>query len=359
MTFKHTKFEDSATMRSLVKVAAEKGWIKPEKIEKTASVEEDRSITNNLTQNVFKLCAGLRQSGMHKAADELEAKFVVYRQANAMYGVHKEEGEDLVDAAHPKGGHKMENIEGDAFVETILDKHLKMLDVVNKKPTGKLASHKDILNAVKVVLADDSSASAMQGLISSAEAKYKELIAAVHTPDQSSQSNMARIGTIGPIYKAWKNDAGGPTPATVTRGLQAIETARSRLVYGDPAEVERLKKLYESNSGTQEDHFHYLSMTNSYSNWQKIETLLNDLKGILGNMQKTLTAGDLGIVGKIDAQIKRLDKTFRSLLQDPGFTEQDRKDGNAEIDGFIKVLNAWKAVLQGVDEADKATEAAK
>lgn len=157
MTFKHTNFDDSATMRSLIKVAAEKGWVKQEPIQKTASESEDLSPSGNLTQNVIKLCSGLRNSGLDTYADELENKFIAYKQANNLYNVHKEEGKDLINAAHPKGGHKMEDLEGDVLVETILERQLKILNVVNKKPTGKLASHTDIMNAVKVVLAGDPS----------------------------------------------------------------------------------------------------------------------------------------------------------------------------------------------------------
>jgi hypothetical protein len=156
MTFKHTNFDDSATMRSLIKVAAEKGWVKQEPIQKTASVSEDLSPSDNLTENVIKLCSGLRNSGLDKFADELEVKFLTYKQANSLYGVHKEEGKDLIDAAHPKGGHKMEDLP-DAVIGTILENRLKILNVVNKKPTGKLASHLDIMKAVKVALGGDPS----------------------------------------------------------------------------------------------------------------------------------------------------------------------------------------------------------
>lgn len=154
MTFKHTKFEDSSTMRSLIKVASEKGWIKNNPLEKYASVErEDLTPTNSLTQNVIKLCSGLRSQGMDKFADELENKFVVYKQAaGGIYDVSGEKGEDLVDAAHPDGGHKLEGVPGDSLVETILEKHLKMVEVVDKKPHGKLTTASDILGAVKMVL---------------------------------------------------------------------------------------------------------------------------------------------------------------------------------------------------------------
>lgn len=159
MTFKHGKFEDSSTMRSFTKVAEQKGWVKSEPLQKKASADSlDLTPTASLTENVLKLCAGLRQSGMDKYADEVEKNFFNYKRANDLYNVHKEKGDDLVDAAHPDGSHKMEGVEGDAVIETILDKHLMHLKMIDKKPTGKLATSLDILKAVKVVLAQDTAA---------------------------------------------------------------------------------------------------------------------------------------------------------------------------------------------------------
>lgn len=68
------------------------------------------------------------------------------------------EGEDLVDAAHPKGGHKLEDVDNkDAVFKTIVEKHLDTINMVNKKPSGKLSNAKDILRAVKVALAQNVS----------------------------------------------------------------------------------------------------------------------------------------------------------------------------------------------------------
>ncbi len=152
MTFKHVKFEDSVTMRSLEKVAKEKGLVKPESIKKSASIKKaDYSVTTNLTENVIKLCDGLRESGFSKYADELEEKFIAYKKANSLYETSKEKGEDLVDAAHPQGSHKLDGVEGDSVIETILDQQLKDVEMVNKHPSGKLSSAQ-IINQVKLVL---------------------------------------------------------------------------------------------------------------------------------------------------------------------------------------------------------------
>lgn len=160
MTFKYIKFEDSETMRSLEKVVVNKGWYQPE-FNKTASIEQgpDLSATSNLTENIIKLCNGLRNSGQHKYADELELKFMSYKKAETLYETSKETGEDLVDAAHPQGSHQLENVKNDeAVIETIVDQHLKDLKIVNKEPTGKLSSFNDILNAVKLVVAQEAPA---------------------------------------------------------------------------------------------------------------------------------------------------------------------------------------------------------
>ena len=158
MTFKHVKFEDSVVMRSLEKVAREKSLLKEEDFIKKASKSIDLSPTPVLFVNLLKLAAGLRNKGWDDAAVELENKAIAYKQAQTLYETSKEKGEDLIDAAHPKGSHKLEGVEGDALFETIIDQHLADLEVVQKKPTGKLASSRDILKAVRVVLGQDASA---------------------------------------------------------------------------------------------------------------------------------------------------------------------------------------------------------
>lgn len=155
MSLKTKKFNDSVVMKSFKHLALEKGMIKPEEIKKEAKAVLDLNPVEDFTSNVMKLIAGLRKDGLEKFANDLEDHFVNYKMAESSYGVHKETGDDLVDMAHPKGSHKLEGVLGDATIETILDNHLKMMQIVNKKPSGKLSSAKEIINAVKVSLAED------------------------------------------------------------------------------------------------------------------------------------------------------------------------------------------------------------
>ena len=159
MTFKHLKFAESSTMQAFEKFAKDKGLVKNEAPKKAASKTLNLNPSENLLDNVLKLATGLRSQGFHKHADDLEKKFLQFKQADALYETSKETGDDLVDQAHPKGSHKLEGVEGDATVETITDIKKKIEEIANKQPTGKQASSKklatsiDIINAVKTVFA--------------------------------------------------------------------------------------------------------------------------------------------------------------------------------------------------------------
>jgi hypothetical protein len=94
---------------------------------------------------VSELVLGLRNRGYLKQAEVLEDKFFEYKTAQThLYKVFNEEGEDVVDRAHPDGDIEMgEACCGHGCVETQTSQHKKILDIVKKNPTGKFAS-KDV-----------------------------------------------------------------------------------------------------------------------------------------------------------------------------------------------------------------------
>lgn len=108
---------------------------------------------SSLTMVLLKLCNKLRVEGFNKYADSIENKFVSYKAAGVhLYKVHKETGEDLIDTAHPEGDNKIVSDVSDnnGDVETITSRHKKIVDIVQKQPTGKLASY---INQCKIALA--------------------------------------------------------------------------------------------------------------------------------------------------------------------------------------------------------------
>jgi uncharacterized protein YaaR (DUF327 family) len=173
MSLKHKQLQDSIVGRSYLQVAQSKGWISKETLKKEASAP-DVQPTTNLTENILKLCHGLRQSGFDKYAKELETKFVQFKQAQTLYNTGKGEGKDLIEAAHPQGSHKLEGLEGEyAIIETILDQHTKIMEKIEKVPHGKLSNAEEIISAVKTVLGQDADP---KSLLQSASASVQQAL---------------------------------------------------------------------------------------------------------------------------------------------------------------------------------------
>lgn len=196
MIFKHGKFEDSVTMRSLEKLAKEKNLVQDKPVLKTASKNNkstDLSITSNLTNNILKLSSGLKQLGYADYANELEKNYINYKQANSLYNVHKEDGDDLIHSAHPKGSHKLEGVDGDAVVETVLDQHAKLVSIVNKNPSVKLSSSAEVINAVKLVLA-----------VASAP-EIKNLLNESYDLAAQARDVAFKVGNLSFVVKSWVN----------------------------------------------------------------------------------------------------------------------------------------------------------
>lgn len=153
MTFKSIDFFESPVMRSLEKIAVKNGLVKNDPLDKYAKAEKKFDLTpsKNLDENILKFCAALRKEGYDKLALEVEQNFVLYKQAESEYS-------KILNEAHPDGSHDLEGVLGDNEIEDLLAQHSKILNVVNKKPTGKTASSKDLINAVKIVLAQENKA---------------------------------------------------------------------------------------------------------------------------------------------------------------------------------------------------------
>jgi hypothetical protein len=171
-------------------------------------------------ENILALCSLLNANGQEKYASNLGQRFVDYKQANAlekqatnlhMYRTHDEDGEDLVDRAHPDGDKTMgEASDALADVETIVSQHKKIVDVMHKTPTGKLASY---VQQCKVVLAQEIEETPATGAdkITDARNKAKQvadraikncdiLLQQLH-PNILNTRYAAAIGMIGHSFK--------------------------------------------------------------------------------------------------------------------------------------------------------------
>jgi uncharacterized protein YukE len=245
MTFKHTKFQDSQIMRSLEKVAVEKGLVKPEEsvksIHKTAS--NNLAPSGNLTEDIIKLCAGLRADGFGKYAEEIESKFIMFKQADTLYQTSKETGEDLVDAAHPEGSHKLEGL--DHKVLTIVDRKKEIEKIVNKQPIGKLATNKEILNAVKKALAADPPTVENPEDESEYAAQIKEYESAINGLKSKIQSSITSAKSLYTQLKTTTDPLLNWNIDSADNFFKSIDKLVTDIRDSDFSEVnEKLSKLY-------------------------------------------------------------------------------------------------------------------
>lgn len=146
-------------------------------------------------EKMLKLCNGLREKGLVKHAEELEQKFITYKALNKtaanthIYRAHDEDGEDVINAAHPDPDPNMGD--GDlGDVENIVSKHKKIVDVIQKQPTGKLGSY---VQACKIVLsqaAPESPEAKLYGEAKSFLDRYIEIYDTISNIREGEKTNV-------------------------------------------------------------------------------------------------------------------------------------------------------------------------
>jgi len=155
MTFKHINFLDSPVMRELERISKAKGEFNSSSVEsvvkKVAASKPKKKVSykpgKDLMQDILKLADGLRAKGFEKQADSLETKFFDYKKAEThLYRAIDEDGDDVIDFAHPHAAKPISDSEH-AKVPNILERHKKIVDVVNKQPTGKYGA--DVADIIK------------------------------------------------------------------------------------------------------------------------------------------------------------------------------------------------------------------
>lgn len=147
MTLKHVSFHESEVMRELERQAVKRGHFDPTSEEILASAiykmnaVKKVAATDNVMADLLTLASVLRERGYESQALELESKLGLYKTAEThLYRVHDEDGEDVLNFAHPEGAVQMDD-RGSPYgkVFSPIEKARIMREVVKKEPSGKLA----------------------------------------------------------------------------------------------------------------------------------------------------------------------------------------------------------------------------
>lgn len=367
MTFKHSKFIDSVTMRSFEKVAMEKGLIKHDPLEKIASKKLDLTISSNLMQNVLTLCAGLKEAGMNSYAKDLEIKFLNYKEATSLYETSKETGDDLVDQAHPKGSYEVADVEGDALVETILDQHLKMINMVNKKLTGKVSSSsysRDIINAVKYSLGQTNNTQTLETLNANMKIISEKLVSVLTKIKTNADEDLPFLVVSVP--------AGA---FIFAKNLTSINLANLKRIMGKLASKLTPRKTLGMDDGVNPETWAIISPAIDYAN-RLIDTAIN-INNMLMNIKREeaeksynesptenasvkLVPADLNeklnLAGTLEADVA----TFRSILTKErdidlpkymtysGRTDDGVKKANSFIKWLTAIISNYNATIRNM-----------
>lgn len=149
MTLKHIDFYDSPVMRELARQALKDGTVTPDvsSIVKAAALKKNAfAPTGNLLNDMTNLAVGLRRIGLVSKAEVLESKILAHKVSIAAF-------DKLLTESHPEGDVEVAESDDDyGVIETLESMHDKVLEVVNKKPTGKQAMVQDILGLAGDIL---------------------------------------------------------------------------------------------------------------------------------------------------------------------------------------------------------------
>jgi hypothetical protein len=345
MTFKHIDFSSSEVMRSLEKVALKRGMIAPEPAPPMPAPAPSKNPAEaDFTENLLTLCSKLRSQGFHKQANELENKFLFFKQAEAkLYDVSGETGEDVIDFAHSEGGKKLDKDWSDlGTVETITEQHKKITDVIEKMPKGKLAG-KNAINAVKIILGQDFNEQELNDNIDrniqAAEQLWDNIDRIIR-----DRGNLSYIPGVGRgidynVQSRFLKSTFGKKPMT----LDAIISLKNRLNH--------IRDLISPGvtGGVDEDAWYTVSplfnrfskfLSVAYADRQKLDDMERKRSEVNSPSETSQPAG--GTLQVAPVEVKGLPAPLLPLQE--------------KITSNLEKINSWRAVVSTYqDEADKKT----
>lgn len=149
---------------------------------------------DDLQDDLLSLAEKIRDKGFLDEAAELETKYFQFKRAEThLYRAFDEDGEDLINRAHPDGDNAICDAQnGLGAVETLLSNQKKIHEMVKKNPTGKYAEEiKSLIEITAEVLGTPLTKKALDPVGDDAEKTPEQLIseqdeknaAALLTPD--------------------------------------------------------------------------------------------------------------------------------------------------------------------------------
>ncbi len=200
MKHKHIGFSDSIVMRELEKIARDKNLVEEELyipiLNKKAST--DLVSTGDVFMDTINLAKALRMKGFPKQAIALENQVIEFKKtaadiADNPYDWWEEKGDSLLEHAHSEDKVELPSSGGFGLIEDEVNAHDKIMRLVEKAPTGKIAkknteSKNLVIQAINALAVDEKTMAANKTVIRAygeigkkLEALYKYVISEKYT----------------------------------------------------------------------------------------------------------------------------------------------------------------------------------
>lgn len=385
---RHIKLPKSSVKDSFKEIALEKKWINPEQIEKKASIN-DLSLTDSLDANISKLIIGLKDSNLDKFAEEIRYHFLNYKKAeNDLYNVTKNEYSKYINLAHPKGSHKMENMEGDAVVEDLYDTQSAILNLLKDKKKVKVKTAQEqsltyasIASKLKLIL--DSTINLLDPNVPMDKTDYnREFNTAIYSLNSKASEVTGNIGqdalqvvrnlanSVSSVFKNGKNsDAFHKFNSQIGKLESEIYVV---LNPDNPEKYKKDDKPAQNNEGEATGGFQsrYIELLkSSISEYKKLNSLLiqkvneskdseEKLDKLFENISYNKAATTIQTLHKILVSLKNTIPSFYVLDQETAKYKNSGYLVIGKLNGFNQISNAIKSLISSIEQNIKTLEAA-
>lgn len=301
----------------------------------------------NKTAKILNLSNKLRNKGFNKYADELEYNLLILKSSEtAVKSFMKQAQDKLLLEAHPEGSVNLFDGNKDlSEIEDLLDQKKKILNVVKKDPTGKLASlvYEEIYKQAQLATGFERFMTRLEGILSSKPTAVLEIIGVVPKFKQAFidvfEKEAVKAGLVGvPVAQR---------DAIQVKFMEALDNIAAKDYESG------YKKLYE--------------VSDEINNLPRVsKEIKKELQGpVIGVLDKTKEV--TGVAAEFGARLQAYESKFQKIISDlenevaknPRDATILRARASKEI---VKELagvtaNAGGDVMQLIKELDLGTQA--
>lgn len=314
----------------------------PQSIPDTASLATAASVINEL----ISLANDLEDMGDVKTAMAVDKQINIYKKAiNSLYDVTGETGDEFINQTHPKGGVTVVPAKDEGGkIETIVEQHKKILDKVNKNPTGKYAKILSKLIATANKLDDEGDAEAAKLVDKTIASLRKKVLPfvdrsasseAVGSYDVKASIKVAEDKRFVELLPLWDDIINNYWNPLYTEIFETMPSIAETLDSQNKVIAESIRMRYKLAKE---------AMKNAYNNWHNEKVSVGQLSKYISSM---VTALNFAKENNMDSF-----KYFHSVFTRASVAAKYSKLHDALINKLFNLANNLKAYSKEAPKDD-------